>query len=336
MAAKRGMDGPHTRRLVVAEEAARDGRGGSWYGEPVAAADDETLFSALAVIRAAAPERRADRELSPAWKTVTAWLRHRVPGRDKEDLRQDALVKIVRHIDTCEARGAAGAATWLLRIARHTAIDASRTAKLSPVDRALRDRTDELDPLERMVATEEDAVSNEALGALAGELEEALDAALAIQHPSAIARIGPRAHGRARLYRRLLGLSVAEVKDRLGWHVPLTDDLVSKWIERGQVPLADAIRRWTEEDPDARGALGERLGEELGVRRHDAGKPRPARRSRPDGAGRRASVGPPPQRLVLRGIGRSSSGHIRPGLRSRKPLSGRGRVSQRPRKRGAR
>lgn len=280
----------------------------SWYGEAVPAADDETLFSALAVIRAAPPANRADRALAPAWRTVSDWLAHRLPGRDKEDVRQEALVKVVRYVDSCEARGPSGAAAWLLRVAQHTAIDASRTAKVSPVDRALRERQGDEDPIESLAADRGDTVSADVLDVLTAELEDALDAALTVLHPAPLARVAPRAHARARLYRRLLRLSVADVKERLAWHTPLTDDLVSKWIERGQAPLDAALRHWVAEDPDGRASIGERLREEVGQRRHDAGRPRPTRRSRPDGAGRRPSVGPTSIRLVSRGIEGTSVG----------------------------
>ena len=78
----------------------------------MAAADDDMLFAALAVIRAAAPEDRAERPLSSAWRTVLSWLEHRLPGADKADLRQDALVKVLRYLDACQAKSPASMAAW--------------------------------------------------------------------------------------------------------------------------------------------------------------------------------------------------------------------------------
>lgn len=277
----------------------------------VSAVDDETLFSALAVIRAAPLAARSDRELGPAWRIVSDWLARRLPGAQYDDVRQEALVKVVRHVDACEARGATSTASWLLRIARRTAIDADRSARTSPIDRALKSRPPDVDPIDEVLAPDAgESVSPSAVAELAAELLEALERWLADRYPSAEARIVPRVQARARLERRLFARSIREVREALDWHTPVTDEVISKWIERGQAPLDAAVRRWVEDDVEGRTELGERIRAALAERREDAGRPRPERRSRTDGAGRRLSVGQGRARPRSCGIGMAAQGRV--------------------------
>lgn len=250
------------------------------------------LFSALALVRAAPPLSRGDRELDVAWRTVSDWLARRMPGAPSADVRQEALVKVLRRIDTCEAQTATSCAAWLMRVARRSAIDAERSARASPIDRALLDHApDGPDPLDSIASPDAGApLRDTALEELVAELEEALERALVDLHPDPAGRVLPRARARARLWRRLLRRSVAEVRDALAWHAPLGDAVISKWIERGREPLDAAVRRWVDDAPEERGELGRRLRAALGERRLDAGRPRPERRTRGDGAGRRPSV----------------------------------------------
>lgn len=337
---------PHGRPGLVRESGGPHSRpryfGGTCYAGAVGAVDDETLFSALAVIRAAPAGARGDRELDPAWRAVVEWLARRVPGPAKEDVRQEALVKVLRNIEQCEARGPTSTASWLLKIARRTAIDDDRSARASPIDKALRSRPADVDPLDELRAPDAtESLSETAVEDLAAELEDALERSLVERHPSPEARILPRVQARARLYRRLLGRSVADVREALMWHAPVTDAVVSKWIERGQAPLDAAVLRWIADDPDGRSVLGEQLRAGMAERREDAGRPRPARRSRTDGAGRRLSVGSGgarPRACGSRSMAVERERGVRPGGRGRLLGRASGPVArrQRPGSRGRR
>lgn len=177
--------------------------------------DDEALFSALAVIRAAPAASRADRPLAPAWRAVVGWLEQKMPGHEREDLRQEALVKIVRGLDGLEAKSAQSVAAWAQRIAIHASIDLGRVARTSTLDRAIGDRHNEPDAIDRLAGEPGAAIVPSAVEDLGAELEDAIEGAVAILYATPHERIAPRAQARARLYRHLHGLSVAGVRARL-------------------------------------------------------------------------------------------------------------------------
>ena len=228
--------------------------------------DSGALYGALTALRAGT-------DVARAWRTIDRWMKSRFPAAKDDDARQAALLSVHRSVATMEASDPAGAAAWVRTIVQRKKIDLSRRDKRR---RALSLVGSEGEDLE-IEGSASVTLSEGHLEGILLELEGALDRLLEERHPEPRQRIMPRAHARARLF-RALGHGVAEVRELLGWTEPLSDAVISKWIERGLPVLSDAIDRWIDEAPSARTELGERLLERVELRRGAVGKPRHARR----------------------------------------------------------
>lgn len=232
--------------------------------------------AAIAAIKRVPPTSQSAPELRPAWAVLDARVRRyvRAVGR-REDVQQDALVRVLRNVHACAAASPNAADRWVERVVRSTEIDAARAARVEPVEIALRGRG-------RQYARHLDvevfpcgSVPLDAPEQLIRELEAALDRHLAATVRDVRERAAHRLHARARLHRKL-GASVDGVRRALAWGHVLSDDLVSKWIERGRGPLDGAVRVWIDDDPEGRAGIGRTLRARFGERRGDAGIARAA------------------------------------------------------------
>lgn len=178
-------------------------------------------------------------------------------GPDAEDALQNTLLAIFEHAPTEQL---ANPIAWLRTVARNEVIDLARRNRKhqSPIDSSGLTAPD--DPTSYTRA--------QTVALLAG-----VEAAIAVAVSGDDAARG-RAQMRAVLARSL-GASIADVREEAQLPARMSDDLVSKWIERGREPLLEllgAIGRRA--DADGIGALRVMVD----ARRADAGEPRPARR----------------------------------------------------------
>lgn len=245
----------------------------------------ETLYEHLSALRDAADptDPRHDRR----WREVRRWL-EQVYGREGEDVLQEVLASLIRHVGGMRAQTPREAASWVLKIARRKRIDAFRAQARDPVGKALRDeraRPDAPYPLEQVAADE--SPDARLLEETVTMVLEHVDEALRETVPNAAKRLLRRTQAEATLLRLVYDQDAEAIAASLRYGEPLSRDRIYKWIERGRTYVLAGLEHWervVEEDdrPDALRVIAV-LREILVQRRADAGVPRPTRR-RTDGA----------------------------------------------------
>ncbi len=250
--------------------------------------DRKRLFEALVALREA--EDPSAPTLWPEWNDVSHWLdvRFGARERDHDEIRQRTLLRVMRHVESLEAKGPAGAEAWLRRIYERLRIDRIRARKRDPVEEGLRVVRNDgaLPPVDRLRAPEPARAidEDEALAAAMARVVDAVDHWLEGHVKNAQKRLGDRQRAQVALASIVWGLGYEGIVERLGLEPPPGRPTVYKWVERGREQvLRPALAFWAETARDDEavvlltGALGELLD---GSRRADAGKPRPARRKK--------------------------------------------------------
>ncbi len=242
----------------------------------------DELLLALSRLRDAArgsvPRARA-REQSD-WRAVEAFVRHSraTYGQDGDDVVQETLIAMARHVADLDARDAASAIAWATRIVRHKKIDLARARAREGKRAEARDGdASAVDQLERDDGT---PIDDRALAVLIEVVEEGIAARVeSLGIASAADRQLKRMQARATLH-RVLGQSTAHLRGVLALPPTFADDRLHKWVERGRpllVAVLDALA-WDHEGA-ARGVFTA-LREAALARRVDAGLARPDRRKR--------------------------------------------------------
>ncbi len=239
----------------------------------------DELLGALGRLRDAARgavPRHRERELRD-WRAVEAFVRRSraATGSDGDEVAQDALIAIARHVGSLEASDPAAAVTWVTRIVRHKKIDHARIRARARQIRAT--DSGEASAIDQLERDDGRPVDERALGMLVEVVEEGIAA-----HVASLGLPPPEAHlrrlqARATLH-RLLGESVDDLRAILALDASFGGDRLSKWIERGRPTLDAALARMIPaHDTDAAMVL-ETLREAVQLRRGDHGVARPARR----------------------------------------------------------
>jgi RNA polymerase sigma-70 factor (ECF subfamily) len=185
--------------------------------------DDPAL---LAAVRGG--DRRALEELLGRHYDRIHAICRRVIGeaRDADDAAQEAMIRIVRGLETFDGRSSFS--TWSHRVATNTALDELRRRSRRPRLQVVRDEPDEVaaEPVDGHAHDRIDAVAERA----------AIDQALATL---------PEEFRLAVVLRDVADLDYAEIADELG--VPL--GTVKSRIARGRALLADALGNQTPSGP---------------------------------------------------------------------------------------
>lgn len=250
----------------------------------MSAPSHEELFAALSRLRELAPEA-AGRERAE-WRIVERWLRANHPrGRDVEDVHQETLIAIARHVSTLEATHAGGAVRWVNTIRKRKLIDLVRHESRSPARLGLAyapadDGSMPVDLLERDDAR---PVDPQALELLVEAVEVAIGEHADATWTNAIDRQLRRLQGRATL-QRSLGQDLDGIRRALALGPDLGDDRIYKWIERGRPVLLAALARIREDASEEVVPVIDVLVELASARRVDAGRPRRPRTSPTEGS----------------------------------------------------
>lgn len=234
------------------------------------------LYRALDELRASGDPLSARHDA--AWRTLSRWVRERTPLKDRraDDVAQETLLAIARHVVHMDATTPRQAAKWASTILRRKHIDALRADASDAVSHGLGENEGTLEGL----AGSEPAVPAHVLDAQHRRLEQVVLQHIEATEPSAAIRLTRRSMARAALYRLVIELEPDAVEARLGLPEPVGKDRLYKWIERGRAVVADAMRAWAgalPEEPDVQ-ALSAVVIELVEARRADAGRPRPERR----------------------------------------------------------
>ena len=241
----------------------------------------EALFAVLGRLRDAARGRvpRDPARERADWRVVDAFVRRSrdALGLEGDDVAQDALMAIVRHVGEMEARDEAGAIAWVTRIVRNKKIDAARGRLREP--RALEAEGDEGSLVERLEGEDGRPIDDRALTMLIEVVEEAITAKVDGLPLPAIDRQLRRVQARATLH-RVLGAGAGELREVLALESGVTDDRLHKWVERGRPLLVAVLEGLAWDQQDEVRALFHALRDAVLARRADAGRPRPARRKR--------------------------------------------------------
>lgn len=254
---------------------------------------DHAVFEAIGRLRDVArglAARDLGRERDD-WRRVESFVRRtrHAQGRDADDVVQEALVAIARHVAELEARDESGVLAWLTRIVHHKKIDGLRTrAREGTVVSGPEDGPSAVEQLER---DDGQPVDDHALATLIEAVEEAIGAKVDGLGLPAMDRQLRRVQARATLH-RVLGAETSEVRAVLGLDASVGADRLAKWVERGRPLLVSVLEglAWDHEG-DAREVFLA-LRERAMARRADAGRSRPGRRKGPgDGAGDGAGDG---------------------------------------------
>lgn len=241
----------------------------------------DAVFEHLCALRDA--ERPTDPEHDAHWRAVARWLEQAFPGRstEQEDARQEALVSLMRHVPWMRAESPLQAAKWMSTIVRRKKVDAHRTRKRDPVERALRrERATELGPtIDRVAHQEEPAalVRPEAIDQVVARALEQVHLALEETEPNAAKRQLRRTQAQATLLRLVSNASAEEIEKVLDYGEPIEKDRLYKWVERGRAVVLLGMDRWERDDPAAIDVI-DTFREIVGERRADAGLPRLDRR----------------------------------------------------------
>ena len=240
----------------------------------------QALLGALMRLRDAARGtaiRDLARERSD-WRVVETLLRRTRPtqGVDGDDVLQETLIAIARHVGELDARDAGSAVAWCTRIASHKRIDLARArAREAPRAEAREGEPDVIDLLER---DDGHPLDDRALTLLIDGIDDAI-----VRHvdglgiTSAQERQLKRTQARATLH-RVMGAETDQLRSVLALEPSFGSDRLAKWVERGRPLLLAVLERlaWDHEG-DARAVLLS-LRDLVLTRRVDAGIARPERR----------------------------------------------------------
>jgi DNA-directed RNA polymerase specialized sigma24 family protein len=238
----------------------------------------DSVADALFALRDA-PDRSAS-SLGWAWRTldeVLARTKPLPPARDREDVRQRALLRVLRYVGGLEAETAASAWAWLQRVHRTAFLDHVRLQGRRAMDRAL--ATTPRGGRESFIDTlpmPDESPPTHDLGQLDAALQRVLERVavwLETQVSRPAKRAGDYRRAQVALLANVRGLGRAEICAELGLDDPPSAATLYKWVERGrETVLIPALEDW--DDPIAAG-LRQTL---TAARRGDAGRPRPGRR----------------------------------------------------------
>ncbi len=240
----------------------------------------DELFAALGRLRDAARGARA-RDLSAErrdWRAVEVFVRRsRVSqGQDGDDVVQEALLSIARHVAELDARDPGAVVAWCTRIARHKKIDLTRMRAREGERVATPD--DEPSAVDRLERDDGQPIDDRALTSLLEGIETGIAVHVdGLKIGSASERQLKRMQARATLH-RVMGTETAELRGLLGLEPSFGSDRLAKWVERGRPLLVAVLERlaWDQDDT-ARGVLFA-LRDAVLARRADAGQARPERR----------------------------------------------------------
>jgi hypothetical protein len=252
---------------------------------------DDHLADALFALRDASDPSAA--RLEWAWRAIAAYLARARPApkeRDRDDICQRSLLKVLAGVRSMEADTPVSAIAWLKTVYRSAFVDHFRGQADRELDRALNrtPKRDEHGFLERIPASEPEEGPDR--GGEDGDriLERAKERvhvwlAENVQRPSK--RLGAYRRAETALLANVFEKSAAEIRVELALGEEIETGTIYKWIERGREDtLLPAFESW---DDPARAALVALL---LGARRIDSGKPRPERRRAPSVSSGRAAA----------------------------------------------
>lgn len=231
-----------------------------------------SVASALLGIRDATDLRAP--HVSASWREVDAVVRQRVARLERDpdraaDMRQRALVTVMRSVQTLRAATDAEASEWLWRVCRGRVIDESREGQ--------RSRLISISRLRRHSDLGMDGFEGEPPAVPAGPAIEAVIRELE-RHVEAVARgrTNPTmavVQARAAIDGLLLEMPAEEIAPGR------SRDVAYKWVERGRPVVAAAAARWAASaESEAEEAIALALGELVARRRVTFGQARPARR----------------------------------------------------------
>jgi DNA-directed RNA polymerase specialized sigma24 family protein len=242
------------------------------------------LFGALTRLRDAARGAQP-RDLAAErvdWRRVEVFVRRSraAEGQDCDDVVQEALLAIARHVGDLDARDEGASVAWCARIVRHKKIDLSRARARE--GQRVETRQDEPTAVDLLEGDDGRAIDDRALSILLEVVDEAI-----VKHVdglgirSAAERQLKRSQARATLH-RVMGTDTAELRSVLALEPSFGADRLAKWIERGRPILVAVLDRlaWDHEG-DAKDVVLA-LREAVLARRVDAGVARPDRRKRND------------------------------------------------------
>lgn len=221
------------------------------------------LYTALDTVRRATGARDA-----AAWLVIEQSVRRALPSHRDEDVRQDALLRIVLHVRDLATDDPVGARAWVHAVCRSQLVNELRARfRLRVV--SLDDETKsvelaELRPPPRGLAEP-----------VLRQLDERIVAHARGTARSAASRERRVAQARAAIRRLVLEESLPEVAVL----VPAAPPLLTKWVERGRRVVLETIDAERARDPDG-AELFDHVATLMRKRRADAGKPRPTRRTR--------------------------------------------------------
>lgn len=242
----------------------------------------EELLGALGRLRDAARGVRRDRTRELAdWRVVDAFVRRNraAMGEDGDDIAQDALIAIARHVGTLDAEDPGAVVAWVTRIVRHKKIDRIRRRAIER--KQLEPSTGETSAVDLLERDDGGPIDEQALGRLVEAVEEGLIAYVATLRLAPAEAHLRRLQARATLH-RVLGESVPELRAILALDESVTTERLWKWIERGRPTLDATLERLIAAHEGDAAAVFEALREALHVRRADAGIARPSRRKSPE------------------------------------------------------
>jgi hypothetical protein len=233
----------------------------------------EALVRAREAARTGAPGSHRD------WRVIERWVRSMHLARresDRDEIAQDTLLAIARHVGRLEATTPEGAAKWVGVIARHKRIDHLR---LRIRERTLFAKESGDEPLIDTIERDDGGALDDAtLGALIDGIEDAIVAHVEQSTPVARDRMLRKLQARACLH-RLLGHDAEAIRAALRLEPDVSDERLYKWIERGRALVAAATEVLAQQaEEEALRQVLEALGEAAGARRVDAGIARPERR----------------------------------------------------------
>jgi DNA-directed RNA polymerase specialized sigma24 family protein len=275
---------------------------------------DDHLAAALFALREASDPSAPRFEW--AWRAIAGYLARARPApkeRDRDDICQRALLKVLAGVRAMEADTPVSAIAWLKTVYRSAFVDHFRGHGDRELDRAL-NRTPKRDDgfLERIVAPEaEEALDGEGEDPdrILERAKERVHVWLAENVARPSKRLGDYRRAEIALLANVFEKSAAEIRVELGLGDDVETGTIYKWIERGREDtLLPAFESW---DDRARAGLVEVL---VGARRSDSGKPRPERRRAPSVSSGRAPASE--KRTNERARGRPASS--RDGDRERK------------------
>jgi hypothetical protein len=239
---------------------------------------DQILADALFALRDAAEPSAPS--LDWAWRSVSSYLSRARPlpkERDRDDIRQRSLLKVLAGVRAMDADTPVRAIAWLKSVHRSAYIDHFRGAGDRELDRAL-DRTPKRDDggyLERIPEPDADVeiASEPAVEAVLERAKERVHRWLADEVPRVAKRLGDYRRAEIALLANVRDKNAGEIRAELGLGEEIATATIYKWIERGrEETLLPALENW--DDPARAGVLSVLLG----ARRSDSGKARPERR----------------------------------------------------------